>query len=65
MDSLESWLDFRRGERIIPSVPKKCDECGGPCDGDITVEFQGETVGFMCVPCFETPGPVSLEACES
>ncbi len=35
MDSLEAWLDFRRGERYEPSHPC-CFHCGGECSGDTT-----------------------------
>lgn len=40
MDSLESWLDFRRGERVDYSSCK-CAECGADCSGDVTILIDG------------------------
>ncbi len=35
MDSLEAWLEFRRGEEYEPSYPC-CFYCGLRCSGDTT-----------------------------
>ena len=64
MDSLESWLDFVRGERITPSTPKTCDECRGLCDGDITIHAGGEAVGYLCARCYAAEPVVRLEDVE-
>ena len=37
MDTLENWLDFRKGEMVTPSRTV-CHDCRRPCSGDVTDE---------------------------
>lgn len=41
MDSLESWLEFRRGEHWEPPTGRRCYHCGGECSGDVTEKVEG------------------------
>lgn len=44
MDSLEAWIDFRRGEAYTPPAAKRCHFCGNPCTGDTTDNETGDAV---------------------
>lgn len=58
MDSLEAWLEFRRGEAYQAPKPT-CWHCGEPCSGDTTETFQVDgTVGE--VPVCDEPEKCSF-----
>jgi hypothetical protein len=54
MDSLEAWLDFRRGEQVDYYQPSCCVECGKTIpkkDDVIEVSKDGELLGRCCQKC--------------
>jgi hypothetical protein len=54
MDSLETWVAFRRGEQVNYDRPR-CHWCGKECSGDATTPVNGRDV-----PVCET-GPCAEE----
>lgn len=54
MDSLEAWLDFRRGERVDPT-PITCHDCGKVCTGDVTVAVVSPDGEIIDLPICDEP----------
>lgn len=61
MDSLETWLSFRAGERYT-EILCRCFECGKKCDGGNTFEDSesGETE-YICNLCCTKDDLVGLK----
>jgi hypothetical protein len=53
MDSLETWVAFRRGEQVNYDRPR-CHWCGKECSGDATTPVSGRDVPVCeAGPCAE------------